>query len=365
MVMDGPEVELLDTRPPRPGRLRRQVLAGVVVVAAVGALIVARSQGDGSPTASSSSSRPRATIGESAPPSAPAPAPAIGVVTSSDVTFARIGTTVYALDDGVLITVDLQTGRRREWPAVPANADRYAMVADPAGTLVWLVAATDTRAMVEALNPATLEVIGRRQVLRSQFMSAAAFDGVLYVGMTSGTFLIAPGGGSRAYTAPAMGGMPLALAADPSRYRILATVIREGNVVVGAWSEGRERPDVVATSAIGKGALVTAGGRIWAVGFGPHAVLARLDPKTLHAVRHSPLERQLGAGAVLVDSAREHLLVRAGAGNADLWCLDAGSGAVVRHWGAAAGTAVLTSQGVVVLAPGRPLIRLPSGACRG
>jgi len=359
MYPDAPEVELLDTRPPRPGRRWRQALVGLVVLAAVGALVVARSGDDGSPGPSQPSSPPPVVTTAPAPSASTIP----GVITSPDVAFTRIGNTVYAVDNGVLITVDLQTGLRRTWPPVP-EGDRYALLADPSGRTVWLVAATDTRTVVESLNASTLEVGGQAR-FPSPYLDAAGLGGFLYVGTAAGVSVVGTGGGSIRYPAPALGGKPLALAADPTRNRVLVTVIKKGPIAIGAWPAFERRPETLTRSPVGKGDLVAAGGRIWAAGFGQHAVLVRLDPRTLRVVRHSPLEGELGNGGVIVDAGTRHLLVRPGETASDLWCIDAGSGAVVRHWGGAAGAAALTARGVVLLAPGAPLELLRSGACRG
>ena len=361
MHPDAPEVELLDTRPPRPGRRWRQVLIGVVALAAVGALVVARSGEDGSPASSRPSTRPPLVTTAPAP-SSPSVTP--GVVNSPAVAFARTGPVVWAVDGDVLITVDWQTGRRREWPATVPPADSYALLTDGAANVLWLVAASESRVVVEAIDP-TGGYQTFRRVFRAQFMGAAALYGRLYLGTTAGVSLIGVPGELEPVR-PVLGGQPLAMTADPGRGRILATVIKKRSIAIGAWSDGRRRPDVVTTSPIGKGNLVVAGGRIWAAGFGQHAVLVRLAPRTLRVVRHSPLERDLGSGGAIVDSAARHLLVRSGTNTgSDLWCIDATSGAIVRHWGSAPGTAVLTAHGVVLLQPKLPLVHLPSGACRG
>jgi hypothetical protein len=281
------------------------------------------------------------------------------------VAFARIGDTVYAVDGGTLTTVDLITGARTEWPSAGlAPADRYALLADAPARRLWLVAATDRRTTVDFLDPTSLAVTGHHDG-RGVFMGAAALDGRLYLATSAGVEIVAQGPG-RVPRAPAVRGQALAVAADPGRHRLVATVIGGRTIGIAAWVEGRRNASARAIAPIGKGNLAVAGGRIWAAGFGRHGVLARLDPGTLRVVRHSPAEREVGVGAYIVDSAEKHLLVRSGAGSqTDLWCIDAGTGAITRHWSPAAGTAVLTDHGVVLLAPGQPLIRLPAGGCRG
>lgn len=369
MFPDGPDVELLDTRPPRPGRGRWKVLGAVVVAAvAVGALVVAKVKDGGSSGTTGPSTRPgptRPAVSSQPPSVSPAPA---GVVSSTDLVFARLGDVVYAIDAGRLITVNLQTGRRREWPTAVPPADHYALLADEGAGRVWLVAATEPGATVESLDPTDLHVTGR-YAPRGQYIDGAVLYGEFFAGTSAGVRLLADGAGRGGRAGPALGGQPLAMTADPDRRRVLATVIGDRSIRIGAWRGGRVHAQVLARSPIGKGDLVVAAGRIWAAGFGQHGVIAQLDPATLHVVRHSPLERDIGVGAVIVDSARLHLLVRLGAPTdgapTDLWCVDAATGAVTRHWPAVAGTAVLNDHGVAVLAPGRPIGWLRAGACRG
>ena len=288
------------------------------------------------------------------------------VVNSADPAVSRLGDTVYALDEGTPITIDLNTGQRHEWSTSGiAPADAYRLLADGPAHRLWLVGATPAGTVVEFLDPTTMAVIGRHQA-GGNFMDAAALSGRLYLATTTGVSTLPAAG--EPVRPPALGGRPLLLAADPVRQRLLAVVLTGRSIRITAWLPGRDRPAVTSPSPIGKGNLVTAGGHVWVAGFGRRAVLAELDPATLRVDRRSRLAGELGAGALIVDAAARHLLVRAGAASgpvSDLWCVDAANGKVVRHWSPASGSAVLTDRGVDLLSPGRPLIRLPSGACRG
>jgi hypothetical protein len=373
-LSNGSDVELLDTRPPRPGRRRRQALIGAVLAVTAGTVIAVRSAGGGEP----GPSRPTSPGGHSSPvgPSSPAGlAPSAGpaVVASVNLAFARVGDTLYAVDAGTLVTIDLNSGRRIEHAAAGVvPSDRYELLADPPAHRLWLVGSTDTRTVVMFVDPTTLAVTGRHET-QGQFMDAAALDGRLYLATVDGVSVVSQSPGPRAVAPPAVHGMPLALGADPTRHRILVVLAGDGEPRLVAWTPVCDRLHTAIHPPVGKGDIVIAGGRIWAAGYGEHGVLARLDPGTLRVVRHSAVEQEVGVGAVVVDAGPKHLLVRSGGGTgegsgsgfADLWCVDAGSGAIVRHWSPATGTAVLTERGIVLFAPNEPMQRLPSGSCRG
>ena len=118
MAADGEE--LLDTRPPRP---RRQLLIGAAALVAAAVVAIVALQSGSAPHPAPSSARPRPTL----PPAPPV------AVTSGNVVATAVGDTVYAVDGGAVITVDLNTGARTVLrPSAGARPDiQYRLIADP------------------------------------------------------------------------------------------------------------------------------------------------------------------------------------------------------------------------------------------
>jgi hypothetical protein len=351
----GPDEEVLDARP----RSRWLVVLLAAVVAAVVVRVVV----------STHHSRPRALrpVPAATPTRAPTPnaRPVAGAaVTSMDLVTATVGDTVYALDAGVLVTVDLDDGQRFVVHANRGDAmdGAYALLADPDHQRLWLVRAHDDEIDVSWFDTTTLAQTGR-QVDRGRLEAAAVLDGRLYLSTSRGFRVLSQTEEVPAIPRPILPAADL-MAADPVRHRLLLGRITAGPVWLFAQRPAARSPEVRRHAPFGKGQLEVAGGLIWAAGFGAHgAVLQRLDPRTLRPQSHSPLERALGPGALIVQADRRHLLVRSGGGGDALWCVDARTGGVKHYWPRVTGTPVLSDGGVFALVAGEPLARLDSAGC--
>ncbi len=351
MAADGEE--LLDTRPPRP---RRQLLIGAVVLVAAAVVAVVATRTGSVPHPAASSSRPRPTL----PPAPPV------AVTSGDVVATTVGDTAYAIDGGAVITIDLNTGARSVLrPAVGDLPEtEYRILADPDHQRLWVIRSHDTALNVSWFDTGTLMQTGAEDD-RGPLDDAAVLDGRLYLSTPARILSISQ---TEDVPPPALTIRPgQVIAADPSRHRLL--VLRYGSATgaLVAQRPGARTPQARAAAPFGKGEFAVTSGRIWAVGFGRrHAVIERLDPRTLRVQVRSPLEQHIGPGAVLAQIGRRHLLIRdAGGLGGELWCVDAGTGAVTRHWADVPGTPVLAESGIYSLVAGQPLQRVDSSGCSG
>jgi hypothetical protein len=349
----GAEEEILDTG--RPGGRRRVALGLGLVLAAgalIGGLVAARGRGD---------HHQSGPVPNPAPTSSAAPALPLVAPGAAD----TIGDTIYLAQHGALATVDVNTGALRVWQRLPsvAGAGGYRVIADGRHHQVFVVSAHGDVTDVGWFDGGTLEQPGQSEV-PGRFGGAALLDGLLYVSTSTGVVVV----GAEPATAP-YGPTPIrgaaALAADPSRHRLLVGHFDGAPPRIEAYRPGQARIQATAALPFRDGALAVVGGRIWAVGFGAGgAVLTQLDPRTLQRDDPSPLERRLGPGAVLVADAGDRLLIRDGPGSPRLWCLDE-TGAVRHYWPAVSGTPVLTGSGVYVLAAGSALRHLASSGCEG
>jgi hypothetical protein len=345
------EEEVLDTRP--GGRRRRFALtAGIVLLAAVviAGLVAARGRSGhhhAGPT-------PNPSPSHTAAPDLAAVEPSAG---------DAIGDTLYVVEAGALATVDVNTGRSFVWHRVGPDdgATEYRVIADGAHHQVFVVSSGGDSTAVAWFDSGTLVEPGEAAV-PGRLGGAALLDGRLYVSTSTGVVAIGQEPATAPYGPTAIRGGQ-AVTADPSRHRLLVTHLDGVQADVEAHRPDRAGAQAAAPVPFMKGDVVVVDGRIWAVGFAENgAVIARLDSETLRAAARSPLETQLGPGAVVAAVGVHHFLLRDGGGGSGLWCLDA-SGAVRRSWPAVTGTPVLTSSGVYVLAAGRPLQHLNSAGC--
>ena len=324
--------EELLTSGPRAGGRRRMVLgvavllliAGVVIGVLVSSHSDHRSSKAPAPTGASTTSSPVAAGG-------PGPAPAV-----------LLNGFVYIIDEGMLYmrgTSRFEIHQTVVGPFREPNA-AYVLVADEAHRRIWVVQSVGSIWGAYEYDSATLEQISAQKV-GGRVNGAAVLAGDLYVDTNYGVFrIVRPDTGPRDAT-PLPGGR--AIAADPSRGRLLVLALDGGRTQVRAERPSAQRPDVVAHSPVfGRGSLAVVDGHIWAGGEGSRgAVLVQLDPRTLAPVGHSRLEAEVGSGAVIVAVGRQDLLVRSEAGGDELWCVDGGSGAVRQKWAHAPGPAVL------------------------
>ncbi len=373
---DGSTEELLDTNPGRrEGRGRRTgtglILAAVAAVALI-VLVAVHRHGQRSPTAIVTPPVPAPSRGAVLPPLVPEGAtPAL-----------LIGSTLYVVRGEQLLTRPLSTAATtRARLGEPGDAGgTYLLLGDVPGSRVWIVHSLPGRISIFAFDLA-----GRRELrvihLEGEVADAAVLDKELYVSTDEGVVGIADRPSDLLDWMPLRGGR--AIVADPTRHRLLLLDATGAPAQVNAVSADLTEPGnsaplpFVVDDPVGdltRGDLAVAGGRIWAVGVGAgRGVLTRLDPRTLRPSGPSGLGSRLGtAGAMFAAGGERVLLVRSRNDAGTLWCVDAGSGAVVRSWSGPPGPVVIGlvhgaggAETVYTVPFGTTLQPLSGANCRG
>ncbi|HEY7008994.1 MAG TPA: hypothetical protein VH395_08650 [Jatrophihabitantaceae bacterium] len=200
----------------------------------------------------------------------------------------------------------------------------------PAGR-IWVVVEGDARGRAIEYDATTL--VRMREVdSLGLIQGAAALDGHLYV--TSGERLIdiAPGRGPVTYAR--VSSQLGAVVADTARRRLL---MADFGMPTRVWAIYPAAADQVAPPVrinLTKATLAVSSGAIWIAGFDTGGgTLLRLDPKTLHPIRHSPTEGDLHPGAIAVGSGVAVIWVRPGSSDAsELDCVDAAGGELLQSW---------------------------------
>jgi hypothetical protein len=352
--------EVLDTG--KPGAGHRRLLGWAVVVCAAAAVagLVAGTHGHGHPRVPQ--------VEGLLPVVVPDPTPARVLPDSAPA--AVVDGAVVALAGNTLVWRAFDGTTTAHIPIDDPSAN-YTLVADPAGHRVWLVRLGPASMRVTTYDrwgPERESSFGNGSVAND----AAVLDGSLWVDTDGGVQRVSSGatGGSMDDT-----GMPggYAITADPSRHRLLLVDYDSGLPRIRVQDPGRAAAVGSVSAPFGKGELVVVGGRIWAAGYSSTgAVLARLNPRTLRPVQHSPLESYLGPGAIVAAIGSRDLIVRSGAGGQAMWCIDARDGTVQHVWSEISGSVVVVPDGGartrsgVYLATGEGApVRLDSSGCPG
>jgi hypothetical protein len=247
------------------------------------------------------------------------------------------------------------------------------IVADPARGLIWVWYLDATDRTVLLGYPAG-NLAGSHRTVRvdvSVVWAVAALNGELWLTTEKGLYRV-PVGATRAARVGAFGGetftgKPLnAVAADPTRNRVLVDEADTGSGTRPvALYPGTSTSVGGEYGKLGKEELVVVAGQIWIGGYasdgGPR--LVHLDPDTLRPRGGSPVEAQLGPGAIVYPGSSV-LWVRNG-GDEGLSCVDPATGAVLEQWASVQGP-VASVPGAAVAIDGWFLLRPQlSGRCAG
>lgn len=325
------------------------------------------------PSGATGDDEPRDGPGGAATRSAP-PAPSVpsGSDTIGDaVPLGSDGGRLAVLRPGrltLLASSDLSPIRSRDVPAEVGDVTLGPWTLVAVGSTLWAVGAGINQAF--AFDARTLRP--QRQVMvGSPVSGAVALGGHLYVASGSGIEDIAPG----ATSATALVGAPRAdaLAADPSRHRLLSLRFdyRGGSARLLAYRPGTGRAGTSAPLPFSAGNLAVTAGAIWAGGsgatggsdgVGPRDVLVRLDPASLRPIPDGTPESV--AAAQLVAAGGSVIWARPSADAGQLWCVDARSGRLLQRWPDALGV-VGSWSGTAFLLTGSGVTRLPLDGCRG
>ena len=249
---------------------------------------------------------------------------------------------LFVLRSGRVSVVDLAAGHATTMPltgaySVPAAVPTR-LLFDANVDRLWVVAMGPQIVQVVELNTDTRLPV-RRLTLRLAVRDAAEMDGHVYLATSTGLADLAPGA-THADALPGAHGTITAIAADPTRERIVALDSgNAGTVVVAVSTHG-----AVSRRAFGNlanGSIAVVGDAIWIAGYDVASVVARLDAETLAAVQLSPVTP---SGDRIVISPGTDVVWVGGAGPG-LWCLDPGTGRVLQTW--------LTAQAPVTSQRGR------------
>jgi hypothetical protein len=355
------------------------VLAGVVVVA------IAHSGGLGGRPAALPTQPTHPT--HSAPPPGPSPAsphpglPGLRVTVSPESTqsAALSGGELFVYSGGRLSVAVVAHGGFAPDPAplrfvrTVAVPGRRSVGSTPAPLViepdiahhrVWLVQldANATGTEILEYDSSALHPLGGF-VWRGSATGAAVLDGRLYINTSTGLAMLDASASGFVRVPGVPGGM--AIAADPSRHRLLLMYAGGDGAHVRSYTPGVGISRAAAIVRFGVGNLVVVDGRIWASGYSARgAALVRLDPHTLRPQQRSVLAPRLGAGAQLVAVGERDFFVRNGAGGEGLWCVDGTTGRQRARWQLPGVVASGDGLGYRLLVTGR-VDALPLGSCRG
>jgi hypothetical protein len=297
-------------------------------------------------------------------PVVPAPARQVGAPPA-----LLIGSTLYMVRDGRLVARPSGAGMTSSAgvgdPALTGAS--YLLAADPSRSRMWVVQSVPARILIYAFDLVTLHEV-RRLHIEGEVAGADVLRGGLYISTDVGVVGITGARSGLLDWTPLRGGR--AIVADRSRGRLLLLDEDGASARVRAESPDLAGPSSSATLPFVTGGLVIVAGQIWAGGAGPDgAVLVRLDPRTLRPVAHSPVEEELGSAAVFAAAGQHSFLVRSTHGGAEMWCVDAVTGAVRQNWPDVPGPAVIStragSKAIYTIPSGTGLRRLAPGGCPG
>jgi hypothetical protein len=250
---------------------------------------------------------------------------------------------------------------RRITGTVPAPAGPEGLAVDPVAGRLWAWGCSPAACGARAYDLASLTPIRDVPVPEIQIFSAVPLAGELWVA-AGGLYRI-----GAASTTPekitVVGSHAYGLAADPGRGRILVTGLDSEGVMAIDPSLNLTRGG--SPLGLGKSSLAVVAGQIWVGGYGSGETprVVRLDPKTLRPVGGSPVNQQVGPGAILWPGAGV-VWVRAG-GDEGLSCLRPGDGAILRQWREVQGPVASVSGTALAAHNGEAVWLTLGGSCLG
>jgi hypothetical protein len=272
------------------------------------------------------------------------------------------GDRLYVLRSEELVVVGLPADRViRSMPladAIPQH-ESARLVIDEQSHRIWVFVEGVTSAPLLEFDATTLRSM-RRLAASAAIYDAAAMDGHLYLATSAGLADVAPGAVDPVIVAALR--MPIgSVAAYPAQHQILVISAASPAAVV-AVSGGRVVAQHVLEGLV-NGSLAVIDKAIWAGGFGTYgALLARLEPATLAAVRTSPVAAEMHGAIVAAGERSLWVVSTRGAG---LWCLDPVGGEKRAFWPEASSPVASRSGVAYVVDRGRVRrLALPEG-CAG
>jgi hypothetical protein len=341
------------------------VLAAVLVAGLVVGVAVARAHHRPHHTAQPSVPTP----GPAGPTAAPPPVD-VGSSAPGTLALTIAGQHLYVLTPAALESFDMdmhQVGIGVITPVLSFPDRYFTLLYDSFAGSIWIVPIGGRSAGELMQFDATSLRLRRVVPLPTTVASAAALRGEIYLGTAErGLLQLRPGERKLTTVAAARDGVGQVVA-DPGRNRLIY-LTDELPTRVRSWSaSGTSAPSAAAgTLTFSKAQLLVVDDRIWAAGFhSSGAVLVRLDPTTLHPVQSADeVTAELGPGTILAAAGHRDFIVRSGADNVPLWCLDGHTGEIDQRWSLPGGV-VAMAPGIVVVANAGGLQRLDAELCRG
>jgi hypothetical protein len=267
--------------------------------------------------------RPLPLVSSAPPVAFGAVAPA-DVVTGQVVDVAASPDAIFVLESAPdsIVRIDRTSRQVTGTTPVPANATGVAV--DPVARQLWVWSGPPRPALRE-YDLAGLTPLRDLGLPSGQVFAGTALGGDLWLTTPDGLYRI-PAGSGVPQEVPGVGEV-YGLAADRTRDRIIVSGDRVAAVDPTSLTVTRG-----ASLGLGKTSVAVVAGRVWAGGYGsgPGRRLVQLDPVTLQPAGTSPVNEQVGPGAILWSGASV-VWVRDG-GDEGLSCIDPGSGAVLQQW---------------------------------
>lgn len=300
---------------------------------------------------------------------APTPAPPPSVTSPAPQTLASLSVQDFAINQGgelyvltsppeKLVAVDRDLKIRGETSA-PVGAQL--VIANSTSDLVWVVVPQDHNSEVFVYAGSTMAAIGQLHVAAT-VVAADALDNQLWMATDRGIYRSWPG--TEATRVPGYTGPVRAIAADPSRFRLLAVSRSSDLITVDEHGDQSAHKVRRLTTVLPHSIAVTDGG-IWLVGFGQPggSRVGRLDPQTLRVSLVNPPDFQAQRGALGWSGGSVFWIRYADTGS--LVCVDGRTGQVSDTY-LETDTPVVSVPGVVYAMRGTGVVRLPSPkACPG
>jgi hypothetical protein len=274
-----------------------------------------------------SAARPRPAPAPQPPASSTAPgtvSPAT-VVTGQVVDVTASSDAIFVLESSPDSVLRIDRASRQVTGTAPAPTGATGVAVDPAAGRLWVWSSSNQPAVRE-YDLSRLTPVRDLVVPCSSLFAGAALDGDLWLTTPEGLYRV-PAGSGVPQQVPGVGADAYGLAADRTRNRVIVsgTQVVAVDPVSLTVTKG-------ASLGLGKTSVAVVAGRVWAGGYGsgPGRQLAQLDPATLQPRGTSPVNEQVGPGAVLWSGASV-VWVRNG-GDEGLSCIDPASGAVLEQW---------------------------------
>lgn len=293
----------------------------------------------------------------------------IGTGAAVDVVAA--GTAFYVVEESpaTLLVLDRVDLRVVGSTGIPDGVE--ALAVDPGAARIWLwYTRPDGSTLAREYATGTLAPLRDVPVGDTQVFNGVAVDGDLWLATGKGLYRIRPSD-TASQPVPGFTAGVHGLALDPTRHRLVLDTPLPGTAPWGSLRMTALYPDTMAvvTGAelpLLKESIAVVSGHVWVGGYGDETQprLYRLDPDTLQVAGTSPLNDQVGPGAILWGG-DDTLWVRDGADNG-VSCVNPVTGEVAAQWSANLDPIASVGRTALAVIGGTSLVQLElSDRCAG